>query len=80
MGLLPETDIEALELPLAKTEKGPPDNLEYYHLDEDAIEIEQSGAYVDKGRSLELDMFAGKQTMGERAESYKVQQLDPRGQ
>lgn len=27
---------------------------------------------MEQGRTAALDMFAGKQTMGERAESYKV--------
>ncbi|CAI7783367.1 unnamed protein product [Closterium sp. NIES-54] len=73
--LLPEADLSHLQLP-----EPLPDTvvkrLRYYHMDEDAIEIESTlGARQGQlGRTVQLDMFTGKQTMGERAKSFRVQE------
>ncbi|CAI5494947.1 unnamed protein product [Closterium sp. Naga37s-1] len=73
--LLPEPDLSHLQLP-----EPLPDTvvkrLRYYHMDEDAIEIETTlGARQGQlGRTVQLDMFTGKQTMGERAKSFRVQE------
>ncbi|GJP42949.1 hypothetical protein CLOM_g2469 [Closterium sp. NIES-68] len=73
--LPPEPELSHLELP-----EPLPDTvvkrLRYYHMDEDAIEIETTaGARQGQlGRTVQLDMFWGKQTMGERAKSFRVQE------
>ena len=73
LDLLPLEEIASLALP-------PPSpstlvkQLRYYVLDDDAIEIERmAGTRLgQRGRSVDLDLFWGRQTMAQRAESYKV--------
>eukprot|EP00897_Mesotaenium_endlicherianum_P008905 jgi/Mesen1/8042/ME000043S07430 len=75
--LLPPEDIERLSLPPpASASASPVKRLRYYHMDDDARVIEEDAGLADghSGRTLDLDLFAGKQTMMERSESFRVQE------
>lgn len=72
--LVPPSDVPKLEEPPPSL--SPIRSLKYFTIDDDFLEIESAKGMMEghKGRTLELDMFAGRQTWGERDESFQVKE------